>query len=390
MNLLPSEYIKNSIDVYIDTHSTKSQKIYWVVLIAVVATLASLPFIYVDVSVQDRGTIRPVSEKTEIKSSISELVDLVYVKEGQKVKQGDTLLTFRCSNPEYKISYQKKRLSDFQEHLSDLRFLVKGKRPEQFRSGTRRQEYAFYMQQKNESETNLSKAKRDLGRNKSLFEKEVISEEEFERYQYEYDRAENELASLKENQIGKWQSDLNDYSNSYEEMAAAMKQGIKDKDFYVVTSPVSGTLDQFRGIYEGSSIQTGTSLAVISPDSTLYAEVYVSPRNIGYISIGMPVNIQVGSFNYNEWGIISGIVTEISSDFLTDASGNNAFYKVKCNMSRNYLERKNGAKGMLKKGMSVSSHFMITKRSLFDLLYQKIDDWANPTQYEKSEKIAQK
>jgi HlyD family secretion protein len=75
---------------------------------------------------------------------------------------------------------------------------------------------------------------------------------------------------------------------------------------------------------------------------------------------------------------------EISSDFMTDNSGTNAFYKVKCSLDKNYLVRKNGIKGFLKKGMAVSAHFMITKRSLFDLLYQKIDDWANPTQYKNS------
>lgn len=34
--------------------------------------------------------------------------------------------------------------------------------------------------------------------------------------------------------------------------------------------------------------------------------------------------------------------------------------------------------------MTVISHFKITRRSLFDLLYQKMDDWANPTQYNNS------
>ena len=38
--------------------------------------------------------------------------------------------------------------------------------------------------------------------------------------------------------------------------------------------------------------------------------------------------------------------------------------------------------------MTVSAHFMITRRSLFDLLYQKIDDWANPKQYENNAMIA--
>lgn len=38
--------------------------------------------------------------------------------------------------------------------------------------------------------------------------------------------------------------------------------------------------------------------------------------------------------------------------------------------------------------MTVSAHFMITRRSLFDLLYQKIDDWANPKQYENKRMMA--
>jgi len=164
-------------------------------------------------------------------------------------------------------------------------------------------------------------------------------------------------------------------------MRMSMKQELKSKAFYVVTSPVTGTVDQFRGIYKGSSIQAGNLIAIISPDSTLYAEINVSPRNIGYIYPGMPVHIQVGSFNYNEWGTVSGKVTEISSDFLTGNLENQAFYKVKCNLEKNYLIRKNGVTGKLKKGMLVSSHFMITKRSLFDLIYQKMDDWVNPAQY---------
>ena len=94
----------------------------------------------------------------------------------------------------------------------------------------------------------------------------------------------------------------------------------------------------------------------------------------------MPVSIQVESFNYNEWGTIEGLGTEISSDFLTD-NNNNAFYQVKCQLEKDHLIRKNGVQGKLKKGMTVISHFKITRRSLFDLLYQKMDDWANPTQY---------
>ncbi len=237
------------------------------------------------------------------------------------------------------------------------------------------------MKQKTEYETNLEKATKEYERNKALFEKKVISEEDFDQYYFEFTKAKNQLASLHDNQISKWQTDMNNYINSFNEISSTLKLEEKDKDMYVVTSPVSGTLDHFRGIYKGSNIQAGTSLAVISPDSTLYIEVYMSPRNIGYIKEGMPVNVQIESFNYNEWGTVEGRVIDISSDFFTDNNSGNAYYKVKCSMERDHLIHKKGPKGILKKGMTVSAHFMVTRRSLFDLLYKKMDDWMNPSQY---------
>lgn len=371
--LLPNEWIENSIETYIYQHTTKSQIIYWVVLAAVAAAIIALPFIYVDISVQGSGVVRPVTEKTEIKSAITELVDSVYVREGDRVNKGDVLLRFRTNNSDYKINYQTNRLNDYQAHLTDLAYLAKGECPVVFHSPVRQQEYTYFIKKKKELETSLAQAEKEYMRNKNLFDKKVISEEEYDKYYFQYQSQQNELASLIQSQLSTWQADMNTYRNSRSEMNTTLQQELKDKELYIVRSPVSGTIDQFSGIYRGSSIQAGQSLAVVSPDSTLCMEIYVTPRNIGFMNIGMPVNVQVESFNYNEWGTLPGKVTEISSDFLTDSQGN-SFYKVKCRMERNYLMLKSGQKGVLKKGMTVSAHFMITRRSLFDLLYQKIDD----------------
>lgn len=385
MKLLPQEWVENCIETYLYQHCTTSQKIYWITLIAVAVALVSLPFIYIDISVQGGGVIRPVAERTEIKSPVTELVDSVYVHEGAQVKRGTILLRFRTNNSDYKIVYQTNRLHDYEAHLADLVFLAKGEKPAVFRSPARQQEYVYFMKRLSELETTVVQAEREYRREKTLFDKKLISEEEYENAFYHYEGKKNELASLKENQLSTWQTDLNTYRNSYGEMNTSLKQEVKDKDLYVLRSPVSGTVDQFAGIYRGSSLQAGQSVAIISPDSTMYFEIYVEPRNIGYLTLGMPVNVQVESFNYNEWGTVNGKVKDISSDFLTDTKGN-SYYKVKCGMERDYLVLKNGQKGILKKGMTVSAHFMITRRSLFGLLYQKMDNWINPTQYEHEKK----
>lgn len=385
--LLPNEWIENSIETYIYQHTTKSQVIYWIVLLAVTITLVALPFIYVDISVQGSSVVRPIAEKAEITSSITEIVDSVFVKEGEQVNKGDVILRFRTNSSDYKINYQTSRLNDCSAQLADLAYLAEGNCPKFFSSPVRQQEYAYFIRKKQELETGLAQAEKEYLRNKTLFEKKVISEEEYDSYYFKFKSQQNELASLVQSQISTWQADQNTYRNTYNEMSTNLKQEIKNKDMYIVRSPVGGTVDQFSGVYRGSSIQAGQSLAVISPDSTLCIEVYVTPRNIGFMNVGMSVNVQVESFNYNEWGTIPGRVKDISSDFLTDSQGN-SFYKVKCEMERDFLQLKNGRIGKLKKGMTVNAHFMVTRRSLFNLLYQKMDGWVNPKQYENETMVA--
>jgi membrane fusion protein, peptide pheromone/bacteriocin exporter len=382
--LLPNEWIDNSIETYIYQHTTKSQFIYWIVILAIIIAIVLLPFIYVDISIQGSGVVRPTSEKTEITSTISELVDSVYVREGQNIKKGDAILRFRTNESDYKINYQSERMNDFQSHLVDLKYLAKGERPSLFRSPVRQQQYACFLKKKQEQETTAEQAKREYLRNKNLYKQKVISEEEYEKSYYQYIGQNNELASLVESQLSTWQTDLNTYMNQAKEMHTDIKQEKKDEERYIVRSPINGTIDQFSGIYRGSSLQSGQTIAVISPGSSLCVDIYVTPRDIGFLCIGMHVKIQVESFNYNEWGTLQGRIVDISSDYMTDSKGN-FYYKVKCKLPKNYLIlRKNGMKGYLKKGMTVNAHFMVTRRSLFDLLYQNIDEWFNPAQYKKT------
>lgn len=238
--LLPNEWIENSIETYIYQHTTKSQIIYWVVLAAVAAAIIALPFIYVDISVQGSGVVRPVTEKTEIKSAITELVDSVYVREGDRVNKGDVLLRFRTNNSDYKINYQTNRLNDYQAHLTDLAYLAKGECPVVFHSPDRQQEYTYFIKKKKELETSLAQAEKEYMRNKNLFDKKVISEEEYDKYYFQYQSQQNELASLIQSQLSTWQADMNTYRNSRSEMNTTLQQELKDKELYIVRSPVSG------------------------------------------------------------------------------------------------------------------------------------------------------
>ena len=86
--------------------------------------------------------------------------------------------------------------------------------------------------------------------------------------------------------------------------------------------------------------------------------------------------VQVDTYNYQQWGLLEGKVAEVLPDIVE--INNMPCFRVRCVMNSNYLELPNGYKGYMKKGMTVTGRFFLTKRSLLQLLFDKIDDWMNP------------
>jgi membrane fusion protein, peptide pheromone/bacteriocin exporter len=90
----------------------------------------------------------------------------------------------------------------------------------------------------------------------------------------------------------------------------------------------------------------------------------------------MRINAQIDAFNYNEWGMMPGTVADIAGDFVL--MENKPVFKVRCRLEKQTLQLKNGYTARLKKGMTLRTRFVVTRRSLFQLLYDKADDWLNP------------
>jgi HlyD family secretion protein len=88
--------------------------------------------------------------------------------------------------------------------------------------------------------------------------------------------------------------------------------------------------------------------------------------------------MQVDAFNYLDWGSVHGRILDISDDFLL-VDGRPAF-RVRCAMAEGRLSLKNGVTGRLKKGMTLQGRFLVARRSLFQLLYDNVNDWLNPMQ----------
>ena len=380
--LLPTEWVSDSVSTYLYQKRPKRHVIYTVMLAAVSAAIISLPFVYVDITVQSSGFVRPNGEISVITAPMTETVERVSAKEGDKLRKGDEILRFRTSAPDGKIKYQQERSKKTNAHIADLELLSRGQRPQAFASAARQQEYAKYLSEQYRLKTDLRQYETEWRRYKVLFDKGLISESEYNEHYYRYQDKVNELHLQQTNQMSAWKTELTNLKMQLKETTSNLIETRSNRNAYVVRSPINGTLEQFSGIYPGSNLQVGATIAVVSPDTSLYIEAYVVPRDIAFIREKMRVKVQIESFNYNEWGTLEGYVQNISSDYIRNNDGQ-SYYKVKCKLTKNYLELRNSKrKGYVKKGMTGIVHFVVTRRSLFNLLYKNIDEWVNPTQYQ--------
>lgn len=188
--------------------------------------------------------------------------------------------------------------------------------------------------------------------------------------------AHNDFKLLFSQQLNKWQSQQITYQDKLEQLQTKEQQLNEERQQYLIKAPISGTIQNMKGIYVGSFVYPNQPLAQISPDTGLIAECYILPRDIGLIREGMEARFHISAFDYNQWGTLTGKIKEISKG--VTIINNRPVFIVRSTLDQTFLELGNGYRGKLKKGMTFQARFTVARRSLFQLLFDNVDDWLNP------------
>lgn len=358
----------------------ESKIIYLASLLFLLFTLIALPLVYLNVSTQAPGTLRPLAEKTEIHPLVAGTITQLRTRENQTVKKGDTLLVLQSGAMQAQLALNARQQAEKTAFVKDLESLARGATPP---GGLRTQLYgqqaAQYHYQQQQLRSQLDKSGRELAVSQRLYASKVIARIEMEDKAFAHRKLLDQARVLAETQRSQWQADLNTHRAALAELREQQQRLGQEQQLYCLTAPVAGTVTQLAGKYAGSYVQAGELLGTISPDGDLLAECYVSPKDIGFVRAGMPVRLQVDAFDYNQWGMLDGHVTDVARDYVLLGEKQPVF-KVRCRLSRSYLQLKNGYRGQLRKSMTVRARFLLAERSLWQLLFDKADDWLNPTQ----------
>lgn len=245
--------------------------------------------------------------------------------------------------------------------------------------------------QKEIGKTELHFKKKDLERSKSLFDKGVISAKQYEDKQLEFAQSERSYRNFESSisQIKEAISNANKTSKGTEinrikeEMTLLknviqsfnqLKKAIKDWEYqYVLKSDIEGKVS-FLNIWSiNQTVSQGDLVFTIIPrkNSTFIAKLKTPSQNSGKIRIGQKVNIKLENYPDTEFGVLNGIVRNIS--LLPDEEG---FYFVNVELPKKLItsydkeiefkQEMRGSAEIITEDLRLIERFFYQLRDVFD------------------------
>ena len=374
--------IEHTAIAYKSKMTVKSQLIYSLILLTLFGIICSLPFIKTSINISSRGVIQSSIEKSELIVPITGRLSLLNIKENQKVFKGDTLLIIDSDLPKKQNQLIDARSQEIYNSINDISKLINCiqnplLRPKMLTTGHYDASWQQYSQELENARLVTVQAEKTFTRYNKLYLNKFLTESEYEKYKFELEQAQSSYLLLSKKYKTQWQTDIDQFRTELRQLSNQRNEFNEQRKQYTLVAGISGSIQAITGLQNGSFVFTNQKVGEISPDSNLIAYCYITPADIGLIKKGQTVRMQIDAFNYNNWGLAPAIVEDISDDVLI-TEDKKAVFKVKCKLMIKKMKLNNNYIGYLKKGMTLTGRFLVTERSLYDLLYDKVDDWVNP------------
>ncbi|MNK12333.1 Hemolysin secretion protein D, chromosomal [compost metagenome] len=375
------ETISSTSLVYRSKINRSTQIIYLVTVFTILLTFVALPFIKIPISVKSNGLLQSSIEKTELTVPANGRLIKLQLTDNKKVKQGETLMIIDPTLAKQQGSIVQNRQGQTAAFLQDIRTLLvyinrNGFSYPPLQTGQYTASWQQFAQELENARIAKNQAENTYERYNKLFQNKAITESEYERYKFEFAQSRSAYKMIINRYKTQWQTEANTLRTELQQLSGQQVELNEQKKQYILKAPIDGSIQNLTGLQVGAYVFANQKIGEISPNAAITAFCYVRPADIGLIKKGQDVRFQVDAFNYNQWGLAAGKVLDISDDIIV--IDNQPVFKVRCDFTKGYLELKNGYKGYLKKGMTFTARFTVAQRSLYQLLYDKVDDWVNP------------
>ena len=153
-----------------------------------------------------------------------------------------------------------------------------------------------------------------------------------------------------------------------------------------MSAPQAGTVKDLATHTVGTVAAPGTILMTLLPQGdTLIAEVWVGNQDVGFVREGQSVKLKLAAFQFQKYGMIEGVVRQISADATEAPSANTRSdavggrdrpmgplaYRALVDLSSQELLVE-GAKYALSAGMQVSGEINLGTRTILEYVLSPV------------------
>lgn len=316
------------------------------------------------------GKLEPVGQVQEVRMPIGGIAEQVLVQEGDAVKQGQVLLRLDTEA-------SAERLANLERSIS----------ANQQQQAAKRQELARYLELNDTEQRTLQATitlQSDIVERLDSLQREGATAElqllqERNRLQEVQGRYEQTLVD-RQRQTALYNQQLQQLQGQLAELRSRLSDQRIMLRYQEIRSPVDGVVFDLQPTGPGFVAQTSEPVLKVVPQDTLQANVEIPSRQIGFVRVGQPAEVNIDSYPANDFGVLRGEVERVSSDALApDPSQAEMEYRypgvVKLHEQR--LRLRDGRELPLQAGMSLQAHIQLRRVSYLQLLLGNFRDRAD-------------
>jgi adhesin transport system membrane fusion protein len=369
--------------------SRTSSLVIVTIAVALVAFIAWSLWAELDQITRAPGRVIPIGRVQIIQSADGGVITEIRVREGDKVKRGQLLvtldkvkLTAAVTEARAKVASLKSSMARIQAELYDrpLAFSADlGGYPEFTRN--QRELYSKRRAALQSDLTALRSMKglmqQELDMNIPLLKSGDVARSEIIRMQRGIVDVDGQISGKQ----AKYISDLQaEYTKTDEDLVTAQQVLAQREDALKGTdlvAPTDGIVKNIRLTTVGGVLRPGDEVLQIVPTGEkLIVEAQVSPKDIAFVKVGQRASVKFDAYDSGIYGAAHGTVTYISPDTLSEqrAEGQVAtYYRVNLEADASKLRpRHPGEKIEIQPGMTVIAEIITGKNTVFRYLTKPI------------------
>ena len=326
-----------------------------------------LLFAYTDEVVLVNGKLEPIGDVKRIQIPVGGVIKKILVKAGDKVSKGQILIVL-----DREISQQNLESLEKQFNKKNLQLGLKQEEKVKTRE--------LYLERINVLKKRLIIQKNILEKFQYLLDQGAVPEL---KYLEELNKENEILGKITDNQkdlqrkLLILEQQIKVIDSEILELLARKTEAKVLLEYKSLKAPVDGLVFDLKPTTSGFVAQSSEPIMKIVPFSKLEADIKIPSSKIGFVKLGMPVEISIDSFPANDFGSLKGEVESIGSDVLESEVSSDQlgpYFPGRIKLDTQTLKLKNGRVLPLQVGMSLKANIKLRRVSYLKLLLGTFKD----------------